>query len=59
MYDAEQALAAAEHYGNIRRECQQKAARIYFNRVVEALLAVASWRSCSGLPTTGAGRVST
>jgi hypothetical protein len=42
LYEAENALATAERLGNVRRECQQRDARIYSERVVDALEAVAS-----------------
>jgi hypothetical protein len=42
MYLAESSLTAAEYYGHIQQECQQKAARIYVQRGQDALLAVAS-----------------
>jgi hypothetical protein len=42
LYVAESSLSAAERLQHIRRECQQKDARIYCRRAQDALLAVAS-----------------
>ena len=42
LYVAESSLAAAERLQHIRRECQQKDARIYVERCQDALLAVES-----------------
>ena len=42
LYEAEQSLEAAAHYGQINRPCQQKDARIYVQRCQDALLAVES-----------------
>jgi hypothetical protein len=42
LYEAQSALRHAERLGSIRRQCQQRDARIYVERCQDALLTVAA-----------------